>query len=315
MKRWWYKLLRWEYWSANVVYAPTVLLWIWFMIKYKSLSFYKYSNPSVKNGGLFDDSKNEIYKHLPPGTYPKTVFVRQGATNDFKKITNENFLQFPFIVKPDIGCRGVLVQRVNSVQDLEVYQQKVKGDFLLQEICNYPNEIGLFYCRIPNELNGKITGITLKEFLTVTGNGKDNIEKLLQAVPRFEMQISKLQSQINLSEILPFGEKRCLVPFGNHNRGTKFLDGRELITEKLQQTFNEILKTVPGFYYGRLDIRYNDFKELEEGKNFLIIELNGAKSEPTHIYDPKHSFWYGQKEIYRHQKLFSRIIALNLKEK
>jgi hypothetical protein len=46
----------------------------------------------------------------------------------------------------------------------------------------------------------------------------------------------------------------------------------------------------------------------------MIIEINGAKSEPTHIYDPKHSFWYAQKEIYKHQKLFYRVVLENYKK-
>jgi hypothetical protein len=32
-------------------------------------------------------------------------------------------------------------------------------------------------------------------------------------------------------------------------------------------------------------------EELEQGINFSIVELNGAASEPTHIYDPKHSLF------------------------
>jgi hypothetical protein len=39
---------------------------------------------------------------------------------------------------------------------------------------------------------------------------------------------------------------------------------------------------------------------LENGKNFSIVELNGAASEPTHIYDPKHSLWFAWKELARH---------------
>jgi hypothetical protein len=46
-----------------------------------------------------------------------------------------------------------------------------------------------------------------------------------------------------------------------------------------------------GFYFGRLDVMYNTVEELEQGINFSIVELNGAASEPTHIYDPKHSLF------------------------
>ena len=96
-----------------------------------------------------------------------------------------------------------------------------------------------------------------------------------------------------------------------HNRGTMFLDGKELITKELEASFNKILDHIDGFNYGRLDIRYNSIEDLILGKNFSIIELNGAKSEPTHIYDPKHSFWYGQKEILRHQMILYKIIKQN----
>lgn len=311
MKLWWHKVKNWEYWSVYVVYMPVFFLWLWNMLKFRSFSFFKYANPGIKNGGFYGDSKAEIYKLLPQTSYPKTVLVETNKPTDFFKLIKDNQLKFPLIVKPDIGCRGVGVQKVNVVEEIMLYGQSLQANFLIQETVDYPNEIGLFYCRLPNENKGKITGITLKQFLTVEGNGKENIKQLLQKVPRFEMQIPKLMEQINLNEVPALGEKRCLVPFGNHNRGTKFLDGKKYITEKLENTFNAILANIPGFYYGRLDIRFNTFEELELGLHFSIIELNGAKSEPTHIYDPKYTFWKAQLEIFRHQNIFQKIIHMN----
>lgn len=153
----------------------------------------------------------------------------------------------------------------------------------------------------------------MKKFLTVTGDGVSTIEQLLTKTPRYAMQIKTLKKKMDLGKVLIKGEIRCLVPFGNHNRGTEFLDGSHLITEGLVHTFDGLLKKISGFYYGRLDIRFNTLKELEQGINFSIIEINGAKSEPTHIYDQKYSFWKAQKEIFRHQKIFARIVEMNLK--
>lgn len=284
------------------------------MIKFRSFKFYKYSNPSIINGGFYGDSKFKIYNLLPKYLYPKTVFVDIERLKNIEELILQSQLQFPLIVKPDIGCRGIGVQKVNTLEELMHYGKKAKGNYLIQELVELPNEIGLFYYRLPNKENGKITGITIKKFLTVEGNGKDSIEKLMKKNLRFEMQISKIRDKINLNEVIPQYEKRCIVPFGNHNRGTEFLDGKEYITEKLEQTFDEILRNIKGFYYGRLDIRYNTFEELEQKINFSIIELNGAKSEPTHIYDTKHSFWYGQSEIFKHQKLLQKIIKLNMQQ-
>lgn len=311
MKLWVYKFRNWEYWPAYIVYLPTFFLWIWYVLKFRSFSFFKYANPAIKNGGLYGDSKYEIYNLLPNALFPKTILVDKKKEIDLLKIIAENQIDFPVYAKPDIGLRGIDVKKISSNIDLLDYCKNIQKNFLIQESIAYPNEIGLFYCRMPNENSGKITGITLKKFLTIEGNGKDNIEELLKKEPRFKMQIPKLKETINLSEILINGEKRCLVPYGNHNRGTAFFDGNNLITKKLEKTFDEILKPIEGFYFGRLDIRYNTFEELEQGINFSIIELNGAKSEPTHIYDPKHSFWFGQREIFKHQRLMAKIIASN----
>lgn len=315
MKLWWHKLTHWEYWSVHIVYLPTFFLWIWFVIKFRTLRFYEYANPSIKNGGLYGEGKMDIYKLLPKNLYPKTIFVAKNEDKSFINDLELNQLEFPLIVKPDIGLRGIGVQKVFDKNDLLQYSATIQQDFLIQEVVTFSNEIGLFYYRIPTEKKGKISGITLKKFLIVEGNGEESIEQLLKKNPRFEMQIPKLKNQVNLHEILPKAQQICLVPFGNHNRGTEFLDGKEFITAKLTETFNNILDGIDGFYYGRLDIRYNTFEELEQGKNFSIIEINGAKSEPTQIYDSKYSFWNGQREIFRHQKIFSNIINTNLKLK
>ncbi|HEX4374165.1 MAG TPA: hypothetical protein VHZ50_12765, partial [Puia sp.] len=74
-------------------------------------------------------------------------------------------------------------------------------------------------------------------------------------------------------------------------------------------------KSVPEFYYGRLDIKYNSWEELCEGKNFSVIELNGAGSEPTHIYDPKHSLFFVWKEVVRHWHLLFKISKMNAEQK
>jgi hypothetical protein len=50
---------------------------------------------------------------------------------------------------------------------------------------------------------------------------------------------------------------------------------------------------------------------LSEGKDFSIIELNGAGSEPTHIYDPAHSIFFAWKEIIRHWNILYKISRLN----
>jgi hypothetical protein len=206
---------------------PTFFLWLGFMIRFRSFRFYRKSNPAFKNGGLIGDGKKSIYDLLPVDLFPKTVLISSGTVYDFNEIISNSQFSFPLIIKPDVGLRGIGVQKVDDIESIIAYRDFIKKDFLIQEQCNYPNEIGLFYCRFPSQKHGTITGITIKKFLTVTGDGIHSIHDLLLLNPRYEMQIPKLASQINLEEVLPLGIERCLVPYRNHNRGTEILDGQD----------------------------------------------------------------------------------------
>ena len=59
------------------------------------------------------------------------------------------------------------------------------------------------------------------------------------------------------------------------------------------------------------DVMFDNWDELCEGRNFSIVELNGAGSEPTHIYDSRHSIFFAWREIIRRWKLLYRISRLN----
>ena len=306
-----HKIRNWEYWPAYVVYTPAFIYWVGQAIRFRSATFYRWVNPAIPNGGLHGDSKKEIYDLLPEWSFPKTTLVRKEQAFDSKQILQEMGLEFPVLLKPDIGCRGVDVKRVNSHEEILDYHQGSEKDYLIQEWIDLPNELGLFYCKIPGEKRGRITGLTLKSFLTVTGDGRSSIKDLLQKAPRSRMQIEKLEKTFNLNVILRLNENKCMVPYGNHNRGTQFINGNQYISPALEEYFENLLGGIPGFHYGRLDIRYNTIEELEQGLNFKIIELNGAKSEPTHIYDTSTSFWKGQREIFRHLQLFMCIVEKN----
>ncbi len=84
-----------------------------------------------------------------------------------------------------------------------------------------------------------------------------------------------------------------------------------MICDTLTDTIDEICKQIDGFYFGRLDVRFNTVEELNAGKNISIIELNGAGSEPTHMYDPRHSIFFAWKEITRHWKILWKISLIN----
>lgn len=310
------KIFHWEYWPFAVLYAPMYPYWFWLCLKARAFFFINAANPSIRNGGFLMESKKEIYDLLPKGTYPETLFFAAGTEANIVLNNVKNVgIAYPAIAKPDIGMRGMSVKKIENDQELLEYAKNSKVDFLVQAYISYEDELGIFYCRIPGEEKGRITGIVGKELLAVTGDGCSTVEQLLQQNTRFILQLPALRKTIptELSVVLPKGERKILVPYGNHARGAKFLDVSYLADEQLSETIDQLAKKINGFYYGRMDVRYDTIETLREGKNFSIIELNGSGSEPTHIYDPSHSVFFAWKEIIRHWNIMYRISKINHK--
>jgi hypothetical protein len=298
-----HKLTNWEYWPFQIVYIPIYFQYIYYVVRTRSFFYFNASNPTIRNGGFFMESKKEIYDLIPQKYYPKTILIENKTPIDFiSELIKLNNISFPLICKPNVGLRGTAVKKISNTKELTSYASKANFDFLVQDFIPYANEIGLFYVKLPNEKFGKITGIVAKEFLILIGNGKNTIKELLEKDPRYQLQLKVLEEEYRekLNEILKLDETINLVPYGNHCRGTKFIDASNLITLKLTDTFNEVCNQIDGFNYGRMDIMFNSYEELENGVNFQIVEINGAISEPTHIYDPNHSLLYGWKELTKH---------------
>lgn len=260
------------------------------------------------------EPKFEIAALLPAAFSPETLRFAPGSNIEYVLASiAARGLRFPLIAKPDIGMKGMAVAMVADEKELEAYLHKAAFDFLVQELIAFPNELGIFYYRYPGAERGHISGMVHKEFLTVTGDGTSSLAALLSKDPRHLLQMAALQAQYGsrLQSIPRQGELLNLVPFGNHARGAKFTDAGHRITALLTESIDRLCRQVPGFYYGRLDIRYKDFEDLEKGLHFSIIELNGAGSDPTHMFDPKHSYFYAVKEICRHWKIMYHISRMN----
>ena len=263
------------------------------------------------------ESKKEIYDIIPQQYIPKTLFFKTGTgAEEIVQAVSASGISFPCIAKPDIGGKGRGVEKIYAIQDIAAYAAKIKMDFLVQEFIAYPEEVGVFYCRMPDKTDGFISGIVAKEFLIVKGDGSSTLTQLIEKDPRYHFQLSALQKIYGegLNDVLGKDEVKNLVPYGNHARGAKFIDVSHWADETFTKTFDGICKQIPEFYFGRLDIMYSNFEDLKAGKNFSIIELNGAGSEPTHIYDPGHSIFFAWKEIARHFKLLCTISIKNHKK-
>ena len=271
--------LKFEHWPWKVVYFPVFVKYLGYSILEGNPFYFYATNPGIETGGLLIESKYDILKKIPRTYLPETALV------DLSKI---KLTKFPVIIKPNFGERGVSVEKIESQEDFKRYKKNNPHDreYIVQEYVDYPLELGVFYYFDPKTKQGNISSVTIKEFLSVTGNGKSTIKELMEQNFRAEYQLERLSKSIDIKQVPKKGEKIELEPIGNHNRGTTFLNGEHLITDKLIKVFDELSKQIEGFHYGRFDLRGESMEEIYKG-NFKVLELNGAKSETNTYLSPK----------------------------
>ncbi len=317
LKLMWHRITHWEYWPFWMVYYPMFPVWLYYSFKARSFFFFNAANPAMKNGGMAMESKMVIYNMIPRQFIPKTVYIpkEQSPEMVLEKVLASD-IGFPFIAKPDMGMKAFGVEKIHNKDEFRSYVSWSPSNFLVQELIPYQKEVGIFYVRKPGEDQGTITGIVSKEFLSVKGDGKSTLLQLIKKNPRSHLQLKPLRKKFGerLNEVLSEGEDLILVPYGSHTRGAKFVDISHRINKDLTKTIHAICGQMKDFHYGRLDVLYNTFEELCEGRNFKVIEINGTGGEATHIYDPKHSIFWAWKEVARHWGLLNEISILNHKK-
>ncbi len=300
----WTKWGSWEYWPVYITNIPTVLYWLYYALRSRKLFFFSVVNPVIETGGVLGESKINILKRIPAVYLPKTVYVRK-RDKDFSALlrrVREAEIDFPLIVKPDIGERGFLVEKIDNPAQLERYFTKVKVDFLVQEFVDYPLEISVFYYRMPGRLQGTVSSICIKEMLSVQGDGTSTIAALMQNSPRASLQLERFQKSDPklMQRIIPKGKTELLEPIGNHCRGTKFLNGNHFIDEEIRAVFDTIGRQMEDIYYGRFDMKCESIDALRAGSGFKLLEINGDAGEPAHIYDPTYPIRKAYRDIWQH---------------
>jgi hypothetical protein len=171
----------------------------------------------------------------------------------------------------------------------------------------------VFYYRFPHEERGRIFAITEKIFPVVLGDGKSTVTELIQREPRARLMAKTYLRRFAARrfEVLAAGEVLKLVESGNHAQGCIFRDGAHLGTPELAACLDEISRKLNGFFIGRYDIRYASEADLRAGRNFQIVELNGAAAEATNIYDARCSLLTAYRTLFRQWDLVFAIGAAN----
>ncbi|MFZ0827645.1 MAG: VTT domain-containing protein [Verrucomicrobiia bacterium] len=310
----------WEFWPPWLFYPPVAVYYLWLAVKYRGAMLPTAANPGIFSGGIIGESKMATLRELMDRSPEFTAAAElvAGATAEerlasLEEIRARRNLDYPFILKPDVGQRGAGVKLVRNQAQARAYFEQTSAAILVQRFAAGPHEAGIFYYRFPDELAGHIFSVTEKIFPIVAGDGRSTVAELVWRDPRARFQAEKYLQRLGArqAEVLPAGETLKLVQAGNHAQGCIFRDGMRLNSPALEARVDEISRKLTGFFIGRYDLRFSNEKDLRAGENFQIVELNGAAAEAASIYDARNSLWSAYRTLFRQWDLVFAIGAEN----
>lgn len=299
-------------------FYPPVIIYIFILaIRYRSPLLFTAANPGMKVGGLVDENKASnllAIQAVYPQAVAKTALIQahQGSMEAMEQLEILE-LSYPVILKPNNGQRGVGVQIIRDKSQLQNYFNNFSNtEILLQEYIE-GLEFGVFYMREPDQAKGGIFSINEKAFPTLEGDGVSTLEQLILEDSRSHYMAKYLLNlhKDGLGDIPEKGEKVKLVEIGSHCRGSVFLEGSQHITPELESRIDQLSKAIPGYYFGRYDLRVPSIEELKAGTSLKIIEANGVSSESANIYDPSYGLFNAYKVLFKQWRAAFRIGAKN----
>jgi hypothetical protein len=316
-----------EFWPTWLIYIPVAVQWLGLSIRYKSLTLPLIANPQLPLSGMVGISKGQLLaqakNELSTTILPWLLFARteQPADTDLKNliaVIEQAGFNYPFVCKPDIGCRGVGVKLIHSQEKLleAVKSYPVGANMMIQRLADYEPEAGIFYVRHPNSQQGQIISMALKYMPYVIGDGEKTLAELIDADERASELKHLYQSrhQSNWYTVIEKNTPYRLVFSASHSKGAIFKDAKDLITPELTQKLNTLMQQLPEFHYGRLDVKFKDVESLQQGDHLQIVEINTASSESLHIWDSNTGFIEAVRSLlFQYRTLFTMGAANRIK--
>jgi hypothetical protein len=278
-----------------LICMPIVVQWLTLGLRYRSLTLPTAANPAITCGGLVGEGKLEYFRGA--GAVASAAFARQVGIAAGPRLPDAQLrsvlaaagLDFPVVAKPDLGLCGYGVRRIDDLPTLGDYIRAFPAGetVVVQEYLAQEGEAGIFYAREPGSARGRIIGMALRQFPQVTGDGARTVRELIAADPRAGRVLSPGHAcAAALSHVPAAGEVVRLATVGSTRVGGLYLDGCAFITAQLTDRIDAIARDLPDFDFGRFDVRYESLAALAAGRDFKIMEINGAGSEAIEAWDP-----------------------------
>ena len=310
-------LTNWEYYPWQLIYFPVYFYYLFNVLRTGKFFYFSNVNRGMKNAGFFGNTKTEMYKMLPIGSYPTTIFVPSGmVVEKIEALLLQNNLDYPLIIKPNIGERGEHLEKLENKLDLQQYIGTYCMDCIIQPFVPYNFECSIFCYRQLEKDTMKITSIVGKDFLKIKGDGLRTIEQLIDASYRAFLQKEALRKKwASRFDVIPLAEEVVILrPNANHSKGASFFSLHECIDEQIEQLVDFFCKSMPSFQYGRFDIRCESLAALKDLKHYKIIEVNGIGAEPIDMYIPGTSVIRSWRILLKHWQIMYSISSKNRKQ-
>lgn len=307
-----------------VIIIPLACQWLYLSLRFGGATVPSAANPAITAGGLVGEGKLEYLAQMGALALSVTATsvgfrVSHAHLNDrcLRAAMGGARLRFPIIAKPDLGMCGYGVRRIDNLAALHAYARAFPDGevIVLQRYLPDEGEAGIFYARDPRSQRGRIIGLALRHFPQVVGDGASTVAQLMRASPRTRRLTAHQAHQCvaDPAFIPPAGQRVRLSTIGSTRVGGLYLNGGHLITPALTAAIDAIARDMGEFHFGRFDVRFTTTQMLEKGREFTIMEVNGAGSEAIDAWDPGTGLLAGFRTIFAKQRLLFEIGAANRK--
>ena len=293
------------YWVAKLFYYQSLLYYFFYSLRFRSFTFFAAANPIMHLGGMLDDKKSNTDMLFPIGLFPATDIVK---ANDWEK--SKEPLKYPVFIKPNIGLKGHHAALIESEDHLIDYMKNAGNEeILIQEFVDKQREFSILFAKNPVDNALQVSSLTEKKYPFIVGDGKRTLRQLIIDLDNPFVLKNVVLERLNeeLDAIVDRDKKRIIEKIGNYSRGAKFYNLNHKITDKLAEELTRVLNDVKGIYFGRFDLKADSLENFAKG-DWRAIELNGAKAEPLHIYDPNISWVRIIKDIHNHWQELTCIV-------
>lgn len=301
-----------EFWHPRIFEAPYYLYLGWqCLVNRVGVRTLAKANYCLDHGEIGLGSKYATQMAFDQTHFLPTILIEGQLADSEKRQQIVMFAAehgYPLILKSDVGCVGKGIRKVRKAEEIDEVLPLLVGDYILQKFTPFTYECGIFFVR-DNQSGqpcGRVSGINRKHFPTVVGDGRHTLKTLAEQHPRFSHHWQSFLQYLDLERVPDDGEEVCLSFIGSHTLGCMFTDDSQLLTPALETAILEFFDQQRGYNFGRLDVKAKDEAALQRGE-FVIIEVNGVASLPTHMFDPKYSLREAYRIFLSHAKLLVSI--------